>query len=467
MFNALQPVNRLPPEILSGIARCFLDENAVDASSIVPLTHVCQYWRESVVSTPENWSLISNGRIRLAALSLERAKAARLNVAIDICQFKADPESFGLIIPHIQNIDTLYVSGLPGIEELTRALPKFPQSAPNLQSLTLLSTYSKIVWDPSTDPFESLAPALKCLSLFKVPLYPSLLNLKALTNLTLRDHRFDLHLDILLDFLEQNRSLETATLDIRFTDHPLRYSRRRAPVKNQLRHLSISYNNPMNAQALISNIALQRGAHLEVISLDQDTGLNDVLSDISIAHLSNLPSPAFMEYQSYPREIRLFGPNRSFSFSCFPSSSVPFAEFSLLSLTNVREFRLEHHTPERLRSSLNPLMFHPPSFPVLETLALECDTDLSYLLFPLLSNPLSSSSLKTLAFLDCVITKDFMKELMQFAADRKNTTSARLYHVVIIGQDGGFPTATSILDLGRHVPVVDVRFGTKLPGDLT
>ena len=463
----LQPVNRLPPEILCSIARRFLDENAIDARSIIPLTHVCRYWRDSIISAPDNWTLISNGRVELAALSLARAKAARLNVSIDICQFRADPTSFGLLTPYLQNIDTLCARDLPSIEELTRALPGFPQSTPNLRSLTLLCTYSSAKWDPSIDPFESLTPTLKCLSLFKVPLYPSLLNLKTLTDLTLRSHCFEFHLDTLLDFLEQNRSLESAVLDIRFMGPALRYSRRRAPIKNRLRHLSIPCNNPMNAQALVSNMALRRGAHLEISSFDQNTGLNEILSDIATTHLSNLPSPAFMEYQSYPRDIRSFGPNGSFSFSCSPSSSVPFVEFPLLSLTGVREFRLKHRTPERLRSSLGPIVFHPSSFPVLETLAVECDTDLLHVLSPLFSNPSASPSLKTLAFLDCVITKEFMKELTQFATDRKDTTSAWLHHVVIVGQGGGFPTATSILELGRHVPVVDVRFGTKLPMGLT
>ena len=461
----LRPVNRLPPEILSTIARCFLDENAIDAGPIVPLTHVCRYWRESITLIPENWTLISTGRIELAAVSLERAKAARLNVDIDIRQL-SDSGSFGPLVPYTQNIDTLHVCDLPGVEELTRAVPNFPRSTPNLRSLTLLCAYTHDKWD-IFDPFESLTHPLKHLSLFNIPLYPSLLSLKTLTTLSLRYHSFGLQLDTLLTFLEQNRSLESATLDIRFTGPSLRNSRRRAAIKSRLRHLSISCNNPVNAQVLISNITLRKGAHLEISSLDRNTGLKDVLFDISTAHLSNLPSPAFMEYQSYPRDIRWFGPNGSFSFSCSPSSHTPLVELPLLSLTNIREFRLEHHKPKRLPPYLNPLAFDPSHFPALETLVVDCDVDLSLLLAPLLSNPASPSSLKTLAFLDCAITKSFMEELTQFAINRKDTASARLHHVVIVSQGGGFPTATSIRELGMHVPVVDVRFGTKLPTDLT
>ena len=467
-WNQLRPVNRLPQELLSHIVQfLLLDENTFDAKPVIPLTQVCCYWRESITSTPGNWTLISNNRSELTALSLERAKASRLHVTFYMHPFRTVPRYSSLITPYLRNIDTLRVHDLPGIEELTRTLPKFPQSTPNLRSLTLHCAYTGAEWDPTTDPFGSLAHTINRLSLLNVPLYPSILNLKNLTDLTLRYHSFDLQLDTLLAFLEHNRSLERATLDIRFKEPSLRQSRRHAVVKNRLQYLSIFCNNPMNAQALISNVALRRGAHLDISSFDQNTGLNDILSDVSTSHLSNLSSPTFLEYRSYPRNIQLRGRNGSFSFSCSPSSGIPFVEFPLLSLTDVREFRLEYHTLERHKSSLSPPVFHPPSFPALETLAVECDTDVLYFLSALLPNPLALPSLKTLAFLNCVITEDFMEKLTRFASDRKDTTLARLYHVVIVHEDGRFPSATSIRALGRHVPVVDVRFGTELPKDLT
>ena len=468
MWNLLQPVNKLPQEILPYIALHLLDENAVSAKPVIPMTHVCRYWRESIISAPDIWTLISNSQSELMALTLARAKAAPLHVNINMNSFRADLGTFGLITPYLQNVDSLTVSELPGIEELIRALPNFPQSTPNLRSLTLRCTYASAGrWDPTVDPFVPLTRSVKRLSLLNVPLYPSLLNLKNLTDLTLRYHWFDVPVDTLLTFLEQNRSLETATLDIRFTEPPLRVSRRGAPVVNGLRHLSILCNNPMNAQALVSNIALKNGSRLEISSLDQNTGLNDVLSDTSAAHLSNLSSPAFLEYQSYPRKIRAHGQNGSFSFSCAPSVGIPFEEFPLLSLTRVREFRLRHKTPRRPRSSLGPPVFNPSSFPALETLAVGSDIDVPQFLSSLLSNPRNLPSLKTLAFFNCEITEDLMEKLAQFAFDRARTHSARLHHVVIVHTDGRFPSAGSIHALGKHVPVVDVRFGTELPTDLT
>lgn len=401
------------------------------------------------------------------ALSLERAKAARLDVNIDMRQLRAGPGSFGLIAPYIQNIRTLHVCDLSGIEELTHALPNFPRSTPNLQSLTLLCTYTSVRWDQTVDPFEPFPRTLKHLSLFNIPLYPSLLNVKTLTDVNLRYHTFDGHLDTLLTFLEHNRSLERATMDIRFVDPSLRHSRRQVAIMNKLQRLSISCNNPMNAQALISNIALRRGAHLGICSLDRNTGLNNILSGISTDHLSNLLSPAFLEYRSYPRNIRLHGRNGSLTFSCHLSSEAPFAEFLLLSLAGVREFRFEHRAQGQLCPSPTPPVFNPSSFPALETLAVECNTDILHFLSDLLPNPSALPALKTLAFLNCTITEDLMEKLARFASDRESTTLARLYHVVIVHEDGRFPSATSIHALGRHVAVVDVRFGTKLPTDLS
>jgi len=152
-------------------------------------------------------------------------------------QLWEDPGSFGLIIPYIQNIDSISVHR---IEELTDALPNFPHSTPNLRSLALLSTYPSAILDRTADPFKSFPHTLKCLSLFNIPLYPSLHNLRTLTDLTLRYLRFDGHVDTLLTFLEQNCSLERATLDIQFARPSLRHSQHQAAVKNRLQHLSDS-----------------------------------------------------------------------------------------------------------------------------------------------------------------------------------------------------------------------------------
>jgi len=59
-----------------------------------------------------------------------------------------------------------------------------------------------------------------------------------------------------------------------------------------------------------------------------------------------------------------------------------------------------------------------------------------------------------------------MRELTRFASNRKNTDSARLHRVVIVHWEGKFPSIASIRKLEKHVPVVDVRISSVLPGDL-
>ena len=129
-----------------------------------------------------------------------------------------------------------------------------------LQSLTLDGGHKC-----SVERFGSLAPTLRCLKLYTFPLHPSFLRLRDLTELALKTGDFPLHLDTLLDFLEENRSLESVTLDIRFEKGSLRNSQRQAAIENRLRYLSVC-GGEMDIKAMVSNIALQRGAHLEIIS---------------------------------------------------------------------------------------------------------------------------------------------------------------------------------------------------------
>ena len=151
----------------------------------------------------------------------------------------------------------------------------------------------------------------------------------------------------------------------------------------------------MIARTLISNIPVRRGAHLEITlrGRSEGLGLNDVLSGISMTHLSNLPSSTLMTYQSYTRRIQLDGPNGTFSHIHDASSLPPFAELIVLPLTDVKELRLAHSDPS--------IVFHPSSFPALEALAIESRADMSHLFSALFPNPSLFPSLKSLGFSKC------------------------------------------------------------------
>jgi hypothetical protein len=392
-------------------------------------------------------------------MSLERAKSAPLEIYLHTTLTRGGLRFSDLLIPHIQNTKSLRAAYLSDIE-FKGILPNFPQSMPNLQSLAL-SKSGGAGWVPSIDPFESFLPTLRYLELLDISLYPSLLELRTLTELELRDRQFNLRLDILLDFLEENRSLERVVLHLMFDEPSLRSSRRRVAIGNRLRYLEIVCFNAMDGQALISSIALSKGAKLDFSCLpvfNISPTVDDVLSGISTTHLSNLQSPTFMEYRISTRIIRLLGTSGTATFHSPICSGIPFVEFPRLPLTDIRKLHLDTCGWESIQFPPVPAVFHHmSSFPALEELTIECDTDLSCLLSRLFSNPSSSPLLQALAFLGCTVTEEFMKELTRFASDRKSTTSVGLRHVVILHRKGKFPSAASIRELEEYVPVVDAR----------
>jgi len=426
---------------------------------IVPLTHVCRYWRESIISAPQNWTLISIPRLGLTALSLERSRVAPLHIDFDMSFRTRAPMFCNLIAPHIQRIKTLRVSEIPTIEGFKNAFPNFPRSMPNLQSLDLARTEDEGVpdWDSSIDPFGSLPNTLTSLVLDDIPLYPSFLKIRTLTVLGLRYSEIQPALDSLLDLVEDNCSLESVDLRINFHNSPSSSSQPRSPTTNRLRHLSVSCWDVTTARTLISNIPLQRGAHLEIAFRNEEIGLDlkNILSGIPLAHFPNLPSSTFMEYtpcNQVPssRAIRLIGPNGSFSYYHDCSLETHFTEFSALPLTNIRELHLVYGEL--------PITFDTLFFPALETLTLKCITGASRLFSTWLSDPSLFPSLKILGFLECVITEEFMDELTRFASSRKNTASAWLQRVTIVRRGGKLPSTASIRELERHVSVVEARF---------
>ena len=228
----------------------------------------------------------------LMALTLERSKAAPLQLWLDSCLFSRS-WFCDLITPYIQTIETLKFDQLATVEHLSQTLPNFPQSTPNLRLLSLILEDGEPGWDPSIDPFGLFPGALRSLTLDDIPLYPSFLELRTLRVLSLRYHTVRPPLDALLDVLEENRSLESVDLRIYSDEYPAQVSLRRAVVLNQLHRLMVTCWDATIARILISNIPLRKGAHLGITLRCGSTGLGlkDILSGISMTRLSNLPSP--------------------------------------------------------------------------------------------------------------------------------------------------------------------------------
>ena len=436
---------------------------------MVPLTQVCRRWRQSLTSIPENWTVISNENLILAAVSLRLAKAAPLEITIFMPP-PTVPFRFSRIFEaYVQNTRNLVVCHLSTIQQFTERFPNFPQSMPRLQSLELNSAGGDpFDEDWSINPFGAFTFPLRSLSLSEIPLYPSLLGITTLTVLTLRYSELPLSLDSFLDFLEGNHSLKIADLELAFAEPPPRNPQRQ--IQNQLQCLTIQCGEPGDAQALVASIPLRRGAHLNIHILDSIAGVNDILPNLPATHLSNPPSPTFFQFQRDEHgtnTILLCGPGGELSFEKYTHPGDPFPDFHRLPLANVREFRFSYRNT--VESTIpNLLVFHPPLFPSLEALAIKYTPGVRQVLSTLLSNPTSSPLLKTLAFLNCELPEELMKELTKFASERKKTlTSTWLYRVLIVRHDSKFPSADSITELRKYVRVVDVWMGNELPKDLT
>ena len=413
--------------------------------------------------------MISSKSVALTELSLGRCQAASLELWLSMGQVRENPRFTAAITPYMQNTGTLHVHCISTIGELAQALPNFPQSMPNLRSLSFSSDLVRAHQDVSTDPFGQLPFALTHLSLTSIPLYPSFRRLTTLTNLSIHNHHFDLHLDTLLDFLEANRALQHVNLNLQLAQPAFQNARRRVGIMNNLQGLSICSTSAAEINAFISRIPLQKGARLEIMFHDWSAGLIEVLSDISVTHFSNLQSPTSMEYRPDDRMIELLGPNGGFMFRCgVPQRSAPFVEFSLLQLTDIKAFRLVRRAlePGEPHSNLRRITFPPLALRVVEAFTIEHELSVPHLLSALFADPSVSSSLKTLGFLDCHLDEACMEALTRFVSDRKNTSSAWLRRIVIVSLRQNLPSAASIDALGEVVPVVDVRVGKTLPADL-
>ena len=143
-------MNKLSPEVVSSIARYVQDGDISDhTDQIIPVTHVCQYWRGIIISTPGHWTSISTkSSTELARLSLERAESDRLDVYLDMPRIMGGDWIFDLLRPKMQNIRTLTIFPW-GAEDLAEAFPNFPQSTPNLRSLKMLQPPGEPDWDRS------------------------------------------------------------------------------------------------------------------------------------------------------------------------------------------------------------------------------------------------------------------------------------------------------------------------------
>ena len=83
LLNEATPTNRLPPELLARILNFAVNHGSEEhAKQIIPLTHVCRYWRTLLLSYPRMWSTIcmKPGDLGIVSEWLARSQNSPLTV---------------------------------------------------------------------------------------------------------------------------------------------------------------------------------------------------------------------------------------------------------------------------------------------------------------------------------------------------------------------------------------------------
>jgi len=462
--NSLRPVNRLPPEVLTFCATLVSDG---DPRSIVALTHVCRYWREAIGSNPRNWRSISTSWKRLVPLCLERAGAVPLVVDIAVPDGKGDEKFLKALIPNIPRTGSLRLTGYSSVEAVADDLPGFFDSPIlNLVSLELQQSVAPAQPFPSnempTPPVFSNVRTLKSLHLTQTPIYPALFNIASLVELKLIGYTSPFEFGTFIGFLDSHIALEFVDLDIQFTDGSVWTTPARKVALARLRHLSITCSESTDSKGLLSCVSLPRGVRLEVFSTKRRDcpGLSSFLPS-PLNPIQELLNPiTTVKSQFTPPVLHLTGKNSFFSFTALAGWGEVYPGITLFSITAVREFHLDIHP---CTSTNNNLSWVLKRLPALETLVISETRIPPEVLSVLAAEPVLCPFLKTVAFFNCDMAEDVIKELGDVIAKRRDSLATRLYRVVIVNSTATPPNLKVIQQLRKSVPCVEVRVDDKLP----
>ena len=457
-------MNRLPSVVLASCATLISD---TDPRPIIPLTHVCRYWRGSITSNPRSWASIATGWKRLVPLCLERTGVVSLAVDITISDIRSDKGFLESLLPQISRIGRLRLTGYSFIEAATDNLPGFFDSPmPDLTSLDLQQTIEPTELFPSdkvpTPPVFRNVRKLESLRLIRTPLYPALFSVASLGELKLLGYTSPFHFGTFLGFLESNPDLKRVVLDIQFIADSVEMASASKISLPRLQHLSTTCSKPIDSKGLLSSISLPRGVHLEVVSTHPDPSakLGSFLPSPLTPILELLTPITTIKTQLTPQGFRLSGNGSTFAFRSTQDTNDAHAELRLFPGANVRELYTNIHP---FGYSDRTLFWMLEQLPALETLAFSNTMCPGGLPSALTKEPILCPALKTVAFLDSSITSDTIKTLGEAIEKRKDSIAARLYRVVIVDSTGRPPDLASIQQLRRCVPCVEVRTDDKLP----
>ncbi|KAH9947613.1 hypothetical protein B0H21DRAFT_738079 [Amylocystis lapponica] len=300
MINSLKPVNRVPPEvfsiILSLVSPClpnppvryksrrapFYWPSSLTQSrqDIVRSTHVCHYWRKTVLAIPILWVSMDSGDVRQSATLIpafvERSRPAHLQLFVDITKvgkdlqsvFDEEPSRIGEL--HLFGYGNMYTSEQPRNLIETCRLPQ-------LEYLTLMSKMgiSNSPPVPTRMLFNNELPRLRTLTLLNLPWFPSN-RFDNLTHLCITKQREypDLEIADLFSLLRPCHRLEELVLSGFAHKNETRRELYWRPLKfHRLRRLAVGYMSATLLAWFITHILNPAGLTIRVF--DMRCGVSD------------------------------------------------------------------------------------------------------------------------------------------------------------------------------------------------
>ena len=291
--------------------------------------------------------------------------------------------------------------------------------------------------------------------LTQLPLHPLLANINSLVELKLG--RCSFPLQQFIGFLESNLNLEVVDLDIALISSPESTVPERGFSLPRLQRLVLTCDNVTDSRALLSSLSLPHGVNIEVYESERNS-CGDLVSFLPspLTPIQDLLDPiTTIKHLVYKGGLHLFGNDASLSFDGHTAPRKSLDVFDMFATSTVREFHL-HLYPKDLVWPLERL-------PALEALVISKSSPGLGSLFALKKEPIPCLSLKTIAFFDCGVTLDTIKELEGVLTKREHSTAARLHRVMIVNHTCDFPGVQLISRLQRSVQRVDVIMSDKLP----
>ena len=299
IMNTSIPISKLPPEILSRIL-----EHRVHEQTLIAATHVCQYWRSTLIFNPSLWTcflFVTQPDVARTLAYLERSKLTPIDVSITMGSPQS-AEALEYLAPHASRMRFCLIDGSDTDAQMVFSL--FHNPAPLLRRLEIYS-YECSRLSQTIPSFTVAAGAYQCPSPFSLP------NLTEFT-LSRRDGAGSFRLNTVFQFLSYAPRLQK--LRISTTDGILQEIALDQVIS--LESLVELEYNCRPADRILPCLRLPRLKQLQVYS-SPESGQQQNLVDI-LPHRSHLLLAGMtnMEYSSdwYSHKVALSGKEVDVSF---------------------------------------------------------------------------------------------------------------------------------------------------------